>query len=112
RSAHIERQDRFTTTVTGRVHQPQVGAAVVTEDVAAIERTDRRPAPPDDTADHRAAEVMAVLGDRHREAGLVATLGRLEAMEALHHVPAEVEALRPGAGDVDLLPGVLADVAD
>ena len=55
--------------------------------------------------------VAPVLGDRERQA-VLRQPSRLEAVRALHPVPAEVQAALAGARDVDLLPRALADVAD
>ena len=87
-----------------------MAAAVVGIDVSAREQWLGRPAV-DDAADDRATQVVAVGGDGRRERRVVAAVPG-EAFEALDAVPPEVQAAGAGAGDVDLLPAPLADVAD
>ncbi len=95
---------------SARIQHPEPARAVIREDIPARERR-LRVAAVDVPAGHGAALAVVVLRDRFREALGVA--GRVaEAVEALRHVPAVVEAADPGPGDVDLLPFALPHIAD
>src|SRR6266545_2092996 len=88
---------------------PDPAGAVVAVQVGATQAGDA-PAPVDAAADHRAGAALAAVLDHRvdRARGALA----LEVVPALAPVPAVVAAARPGRLVVDLLPGVLADVAD
>src|SRR4029450_5259349 len=91
---------------------PDVALAVVAEEVRAPETRDRR-APVDDAASDRAALVVG--GLEHREHAAIRVAAAREGVRRLHLVPAEVRppsATGRGLKLVDLLPLVLADVAD
>ena len=103
---------------TRRAHDPDSAAAVVAEEVAAAEQREVDAAV-DVAAGHRAVvgaiDRVAVLDHRERPAARQAARHRLVAVAALHVVPAVVHA--PAAATrrrrpVDLLPRILADVAD
>src|SRR4029453_18079550 len=89
--------------------RPDPARAVVAVQVGALQARNA-PAPVDEPADHGAAVVAAVLD--HRVHGAVGPITAVEGVAALAPVPAVVAPTRTGRLVVDLLVGVLADVAD